>query len=292
MIRPAEVGGSPPRVFFSFPRPGVAATAVPNPKKPPLMEFIEIGGQKFALGCHERTAAAGSLRPCLEESIDLIPQDKWEPCDFSDLVPPVALQGKHGSCAGMQCTDAAKTAAAIAGEVWDVSPWDLYRQICGGEDEGASIHDALKVLHDRGVCTMASVPDFTLDATDTPQQTAEAARHQVRESFDCPTTPAIATAIQCRFPTPLGVAVYQNFEQLEEIGGRQCIPRPRGRLRGLHCVLGCGLEYIGGVWRAKIATKSWGLQFGDQGCAWYPLDWITDQVADAWCIRAVTTSEI
>ena len=254
------------------------------------METIEINGQEFALGCHERTAAVGSVRPRLGETISLIPKSKWEPCDFSALVPDPGLQGQHGACVGFQCTNAVETQYRIGGQDGPkLSPWALYAMICGGRDQGANIGDALTALHGTGVPTLAQCPNFALNVNSLPiGWTRDAARHQVAESFDCPDQASIASAVQCRFPTPLGIAVYANFTELQTISGKLCVPTPRGRLRGGHCVLGCGLDYIGGAWRLKIATKSWGLNFGDQGCAWYCLDWLSDANADGWCVRAVT----
>ena len=125
----------------------------------------------------------------------------------------------------------------------------------------------IATLHTTGTCKLATCPNFTLnpDAGGDGWKT-EALRYRIEDSFDCPSQAAIATRLQNRFPTPLGLAVYGNFEQLEEIEGKLCVPKPAGRLRGLHCVLGCGLAQIGGISRVKIATKSWGLEFGEQGC--------------------------
>ena len=256
------------------------------------METIEHNGQQFALGCLDRTAAVGSLLPCLDEAITILPQDKWEPCDFSALVPNPGLQGNHGACVGFQCVDAVMTARKIA-NLADValSPWHLYAQICGGRDAGANIGEALAALVSTGVCRLTSCPTYTLDEDCAVYWKTEAARYKIEESFDCPNRASIATAVQCRFPTPLGISVYSNFTALETVNGKPCVPKPAGRLRGGHCVLGCGLEYLGGVWRIKIATKSWGLDFGDQGCAWYALDWISDSYADAWSVRSVTYTE-
>ena len=257
------------------------------------METITINGQEYGLGCRERTAAVGSLRPCLEEAIPILPQSAWQPVDFSDLVPAPGLQGQHGACVAFQCTDAVLTARKITG-LGDValSPWNLYAQICGGVDRGANIGDALTALHQTGVCRLTTCPQFTLDLDDMPSTwKVEAARYAIGESFDAPNRASIASGIQSRFPTPLGLQVFGNFEQLETIEGKLCVPAPRGCLRGGHCVLGCGLAEIGGMWRVKVATKSWGLDFGDQGCAWYALDWLSDSYADAWCVRSVTFSE-
>ena len=256
------------------------------------METICINGNDFALGCLDRTAAIGSVRPCLEESIPIIAKADWKACDNSRYLPPIGLQAKHGACVGFQCTDAIMGQAVVQGQqVVKLSPWDLYRMICGGRDEGASISDALKVLHDEGVCALGLCQDFTLNGTRSFQQSADAARHKALESWDCPNRASIATALQEGFFTPLGVQVYSNFENLETIEGKPCIPKPAGKLRGGHCVCGCGLERIDGLWRVKIATKSWGLDFGDQGCVWYALDWLSDTYADAWALRSVTVYE-
>jgi hypothetical protein len=255
------------------------------------MESIEIHGQEFALGCKPREAAEGSVRPCLEEAIPIIPQSKWQPVDFSYLVPAIGLQGKHSSCVGHQCTDGLETVRNLQGLYGNLSPWDLYSQVCGGEDKGALIHEAVKALHDRGVCRLVTCPDFTLNPQGTERDT-EAREYQLLESYDCPDRSSIATAVQRRFPAPLGIAVYANFQNLEEVEGYVCVPRPAGRMRGGHCVLGCGLRQIGGKWRVKIATKSWGESFGDKGCAWYVLDWIDQQTADGWALRSATYKEM
>ena len=109
------------------------------------METIEHNGQEFALGCFERSAPAGSVRPCLGEAVPLLPQALWQPLDFSLMVPDPGSQGSHGACVGFQCTSAIMSARQIAGlKPTKLSPWNLYAQICGGRDAGASIHDALK----------------------------------------------------------------------------------------------------------------------------------------------------
>ena len=257
------------------------------------METIEVNGQELALGCLDRTAAIGSVRPCLDEAIQILPKDKWEPVDFSALVPSVGLQGEHGACVGFQCLGALAAQRKISNLAdVELSAWNLYAQICGGRDQGASIHEGLQALHDVGVCTLKACPGFTLnpDSAGTGWK-AEAARFRITESFDCPDRASIATAVQLRFPTPLGISVYSNFTSLEQVGGYLCVPKPRGRLRGGHCVLACGLAYIGEAWRLKLDTKSWGEDFGDKGCAWYCLDWLSDSYADAWSVRSVTFTE-
>ena len=189
--------------------------------------------------------------------------------------------------------DALLTARRIAG-LHDValSFWKLYALVCGGRDSGSAIHDVISTLHTVGTCKLATCPQFTLDPDAAGDAwKSEALRYRIDQSFDCPDQASIATAIQCRFPTPLGLAVYNSFTSLEEIEGKPCVPRPAGRLRGLHCVLGCGLANIDGLWRVKIATKSWGLDFGDQGCCYYPLTWLSNSYTDAWGVQSAIYSE-
>ena len=256
------------------------------------MEFIEHDGQQFALACLDRTAPIGSVRPCLEESISIIAQSKWEPADFSALVADPGLQGNHGACVGFQSLSGLETARAIGGlGKTKLSPWALYALICGGHDHGANIGDALTALHTQGTCSLATCPEFTLTPPSGSAFEAESARYRVDESFDCPNQAAIATAVQCRFPTPFGLQVYSNFTSLEEIQGRLCVPKTAGRLRGGHCVLACGLDYFSGQWWLNFATKSWGPTFGKNGCAYYPLNSVSDSYADAYCIRSVLYSE-
>jgi len=256
------------------------------------MEYIEHAGQQFALGCQERTAPVGSVRPCLEGAITLLPVDRWEPCDFSSLLPDPGLQGSHGACVGFQATNALETARVIAGLAnVSLSPWALYAQICGGRDAGANIGNSLAALHAHGTCKLATCPNFTLKPPSGAAWQSESARYRVDESFDCPDRASIATAVQCRFPTPFGLQVYSNFTALEENQGRLCVPKPAGRLRGGHCVLACGLDYFSGQWWLNFATKSWGLAFGKNGCAYYPLNLVSDDYADAYCVRSALYSE-
>jgi hypothetical protein len=256
------------------------------------MEYIVHDGQEFALACHDRTAPVGSVRPCLGETIDLLDQAKWEPCDFSALVPEPGLQRNHGACVAFQSTDALLTARKIAnlGDV-QLSPWAVYAMICGGRDAGANIGDSLTALHEHGTCRLATCPDFTLTPPSGAAWEAESARYRVDESFDCPDRASIATAVQCRFPVPFGLQVYANFTSLEEIQGRPCVPKPAGRLRGGHCVMACGLDYFDAQWWLLFATKSWGPTFGKNGCAYYPLNSVSDTYADAYCVRSALYSE-
>jgi len=256
------------------------------------MEYIEHDGQEFALACHDRTAPVGSVRPCLGEAITLLDASRWEPCDFAWLVPDPGLQGNHGACVGFQSGNALETARMIAGLAnVPLSKWAIYAQICGGRDKGANIGDSLAALHEHGTCKLATCPNFTLTPPSGQAWDNESPRYRVDQSFDCPDQASIATAVQCRFPTPFGLQVYSNFTALEEIQGRLCVPRPAGRLRGGHCVLACGLDYFSGQWWLHFATKSWGSSFGQGGCAYYPLNLVSNTYADAYCVRSAIYSE-
>ena len=242
---------------------------------------IEVSGVEYSLGCLEREAPTGAM-PCLADRVEIIPRDKWEPRDLSNFVPSVLDQGSHGACVGFGATQGAKVLRRIAGlPDKDLSPWDLYRMICGGRDAGANIHSALSVLAKRGVATLDLVPSFTLSSRDTPDTKASAARNTIDEWFDCPDRASIATAIQIGYPVAFGVTVTTSWTP----DGDGWI-RPGGAARGGHCILGVGLVYRSSRWGVKF-VNSWRDTWGIKGFGIYPIDLISDSYADAWAGRTM-----
>jgi hypothetical protein len=249
------------------------------------METYQHNGVEYGLGCLPRTAPLGAL-PCLADAIKIIPRDQWRPRnDMPRLVPSVLNQGSHGACVAFGCTQGVKVLRRIAGlpDV-DLSPWDLYRRICGGRDAGASISDGLARLRDEGVCTTALCPSFTLSGRKTPEWAADAGKHRVQEWFDCPTRETIATALQLGFVVPFGVPVTSSWEP-----GPDGWLNPRGGVRGGHCILGLGFVCKDGRWGVPF-VNSWTEGWGIKGWAIYPLDLIDNDYADAWAGRAATYS--
>lgn len=262
------------------------------------MESIIINNQEFFLGCAERTDPLGSVSPIFGDpgTPPIITQDKWEPLiDFEAKLPPITPQGQHGSCVATNTSDLVKGVLNMMnvpipalGAPNDISPWDLYRRICGGRDAGASISAGIKELITNGICRLRTIPSFTLSTKNPAGWAEEAAQVKINKSFDCPNVEALCSAIQYRFFVNFGMTVYSNFQQVD---GDYVVPRPSGRVRGGHCVGACGLRNFRGDWQIKLATKSWGESFGDKGCVWYPTKYINESNMDSHAIQSVTYVE-
>ncbi len=85
--------------------------------------------------------------------------------DLSEKMPPVGNQQHQGSCTAWATAYAAKTYFEGLEETWDLnlsknqfSPAWIYNQINGGQDNGSKISDALNLMVDKGVDTLANVP--------------------------------------------------------------------------------------------------------------------------------------
>lgn len=251
------------------------------------METYQVGQTEYALGCNPREAPVGA-RPLLESAISLIPRSQWKPVDLHHFVSPAWNQGSHGACVGFGGTKAIDTLRRGMGLPESaLSPWDLYRQINGGRDAGANIHDALTALETNGVCTLALCPSYT-NAKATAEVSVSRKLHVIAESFDCPNQDMMATALQLGFAMPFGVPVTSSWEP-----DKDGWLNPRGGVRGGHCIMGCGF--------AKHPTKpgvfgvpfcnSWDLNWGIQGWGIYPLDLISPSYADAWACRLAIVSD-
>lgn len=262
------------------------------------LEAIEINGGEFVLGCLPRTEEYGSVCSVFGDdgTPEIIHQDKWEKLiDFEDRLPPITPQGQHGSCVATNTTDMIKGALNLMnvpiqklGDPLDLSPWDLYRRICGGRDAGANISSGVRELMTNGVCRLKTVPSFTLSSRNPQGWDTEAAQCKITKAFDCATIEALCSAMQYRFFCTLGLSVYANFQSVD---GDNVIPRPAGRVRGGHCVGACGLRYFHDQWQLKICTKSWGEDIFDKGCAWYPTQYLRESQIDAWAIQSVSYIE-
>jgi hypothetical protein len=244
------------------------------------MEVHVVNGIEYALGCLERTAPVGA-KLLLESAMPLIPKSDWRPVDLHLFTTPAWNQGQHGACVGFGCTralDTLRNSAAMPHV--DLSPWDLYRQINGGRDAGANIHDALTALEKTGVCTLDLCPSYT-NLRRTSEQIASGKLHVIQESFDCPTKDMMATALQLGFPMPFGVSVTTSWEP-----DKDGWIWPRGSSRGGHCILGAGFiqHPVKKVWGIPFCN-SWTAQWGLQGWGIYPLDLISEDYADAWACR-------
>ena len=90
------------------------------------------------------------------------------------------------------------------------------------------------------------------------------------------------SALQLGFFPLLGVSVTDAFEP-----DSQGIihPYPLGGLN--HGVCACGMKQINGKWYL-LMPNSWGLKWGVNGIAWFPVECLPPQVP-AWCVRAPTT---
>ena len=110
----------------------------------------------MATGCLPRDSRYGELCAKLEDSIDIVPRDKWTDIigdvDLRPYVLQIFSQGSVGSCA----TESTSQAATICREVMGVpsvllNPWSLYAFTSGGRDRGSNIDRNLERARDIGI---------------------------------------------------------------------------------------------------------------------------------------------
>jgi C1A family cysteine protease len=192
--------------------------------------------------------------------------------DLSPKMPPVYDQGQLGSCTANASGAAFEYDQIKQGiPAWTPSRLMIYyleRLMEGtvGEDAGAQIRDALKVLSKYGVCPESHWPynvdkfkmkpdvqDFKIASMN--QALRYASVNQTQADFEA--------VLASGYPIIGGFTVYSGFESAEaEKTGIVPMPKPKERNQGGHAILIVGYD------RPKqqfIVRNSWGASWGLKG---------------------------
>ncbi|WP_172209766.1 C1 family peptidase [Lactococcus hodotermopsidis] len=195
--------------------------------------------------------------------------------DNSDAYPAPGNQGSQGSCTAWATAYALKSAQEKTDLGWDftvnpaLSPAYVYNQINYGQDGGALISEAMRLVTQQGVCALNDMPYNEKDHRTKPNSTqiSKAAPHNSKEWFSISGVDQIKNAIVKYGGVVVGVNVYPDMDKLDEKNPVYDVQS--GKNRGGHAICLVGFD------DAKNAFKfinSWGTDWGLEGFGWITYD--------------------
>jgi len=195
--------------------------------------------------------------------------------DLSKDFPRPGDQGQQGSCVGWSVAYALKSYQERVEIGWSLEPQEhrfspayIYNQINGGMDGGSLISDAMDLVVNQGVASLARMPYTDQNFTTQPSNAArqEAAQFKGKSWKTANGTMEIKDALANRLPVVVGVTV---FEQLQSLQGPNSVYNTFSNFKGGHAVTLVGYDdnRFGG---AFLIINSWSQNWGDQGYFWLP----------------------
>jgi len=205
------------------------------------------------------------------------------------LVGSVVDQGETGSCVGQTfkalCRFLFRSRVPGIGTefsarwIWLIAKdIDRKAQSVVFENAGTYARNALKVLNKFGACPEYLWPfNELLPSADLESAIiGAAAQYRIGEYWRLKNLKAQRMHLATVGPFPLGVPVYENWE---EIGSDGIVPLPSGALLGGHEVLATGHDDPTELIEAK---NSWGLKSGKRGYIYLPYEYVEEHAWDAW----------
>ncbi|MCK6555535.1 Ig-like domain-containing protein [Candidatus Binatia bacterium] len=196
--------------------------------------------------------------------------------DLSRDFPLPGDQGQQGSCVGWATAYALKTYQERIEIGWSLEPLQhrfspayVYNQINGGKDEGSRITDALDLIVQQGVASLAKAPYDDQDFRTQPSNAArqEAAQFKGKAWKTANGTVEIKNALANRLPVVGGIVVFDALMNLR--GGNSVYNTFTGAYQGGHAITFVGYDdgRYGGAFKI---VNSWSQNWGDQGYFWMP----------------------
>lgn len=236
------------------------------------------------LGAHRELGAA-----------NVLPQSQWREINRRIACPWIKNQGQHSSCTGNATAGAAERIKALAGGTHqDLSAAFIYAQVNGGQDDGASITDAVTALVNVGTCLSSEVTeDMILKSTidlAVPQAYQTAQRFRATDTFRVNNFAEVMTALMMDYIVVLPIFVNPNNpESVTANGVLAAYPGQQAN----HAVHVDGAHRLpSGAWCADM-PNSWGPSFGQGGRAYLFSDHTDHQpYFDALAIRGMADDEL
>ena len=204
--------------------------------------------------------------------------------DHSAYMPPVGNQGSIGSCVGWAVGYYYKTYQEWQDYSWStydanhiLSASFVYNHINGGMDWGADFDDAFKLLCENGCANIVDMPytsNYNLWPSEQTYINAMKFRSDSAFYISVNNSSGLAMAKQhiangnCAV---LGIAVYPNFDNIQNFQYTYCNSDVYGGIRGYHAVTIVGYDDSkvthDGVGAFKL-VNSWGNGWGNSGYFW------------------------
>jgi len=213
--------------------------------------------------------------------------------DHSANMPPVGNQGQYGSCVGWAAGYYYKTYQEYEDYGWNVNETNhifsasfVYNHINGGGDYGAFFEDAFKLLMDNGCATINEFPYQNYANWPTENTYFNALKYRSNEFFYINTEnmtgiQQLKQHVAAGHCAVLGIAVYPNFDNIQQYNYTYCSADVSGALRGYHAVTIVGYDDTritnDGTGAFKL-VNSWGKSWGQSGYFWMSYTAVMDAV--------------
>ena len=268
--------------------PAAAQQAAPPP---PVEEWMKTGTRElsdlpFGMGLLPASDAAYARSPRLQFALatrgtlpDHLILDKW--------LPPVAQQGRQGSCVGWSLAYYAYTYAVsrqrrldqknLLNPRFEFSPAFIYHQGNKGKDAGMTIEEGCRLLAGVGCSSLVEMPYSDTDYTTPPGGDALKRAANFRAPgygylFDHPGTANPDTLklalVELQQPFVMGIIVFKDFPhgavESDYVYDLSIEPTKENFLGG-HAICVVGYDESKKAFRV---VNSWGPQWGDKGYLW------------------------
>ena len=204
--------------------------------------------------------------------------------DNTSKFPTPGNQGDLGSCTAWAVGYALKSnneyikrGWTISDEIHHFSPSYIYNQINEGKDEGSDIRDAIDLIINEGVCTMAYMDYDDTDYTTQPTaiQTANAALYKASGFYEFTNLDQIKVALYVGYGVVISVNTYPDLRNLSS--SNQIYDTVSGVSEGGHAICLIGYD------DSKNAFKfinSWGTSWGLGGYGWISYDLVNSSTVN------------
>jgi hypothetical protein len=162
-----------------------------------------------------------------------------------------------------------------------LSGGDLYRRICGGQDQGSTLEDGLHAAMTAGIASVATVPslDWQRDHQGAAQ---ERPCYRVLEAFICPTFDHMFSAAIAALPLIIGIPWYSGY--VPDADG--WLKPMAGRMVGGHALMSYAPAKRGATYGLHTQNQ-WQTSWGIGGRCVVPEQSFTQQVGGVWAVRSV-----
>jgi C1A family cysteine protease len=206
--------------------------------------------------------------------------------DHRREMPEIFDQGGAGTCVACASAYYDKSFQERREHAWDLAPTShrfsplfVYSQRADHSgDHGMTIREAMRIVNEEGVCTLADMP-YVEDAIDTPPTEAQllAARPFRSKSFARITSIAEAEHYLAENCFVAGLLVHESF--MEAPGGRVPMPKRGDPYAGGHALCVVGFDRRRQVF---AFVNSWGPGWGQGGFGTIGYDVFLALLMDAW----------
>ncbi len=215
--------------------------------------------------------------------------------DLSEYLPPVASQGRIGSCAAWSTIYYARTLLENKERGWGADDQDeifaplfTYNQITGGVNEGTYMGDHFEIAVNTGTATWQTFPDnHDLTARPDSRSTNEAASFRAESwkslsKYNRETRTWTNNINDVKMLLAQGLPVVAGFATYNNLYGYRggVYNRTEGSFLGGHAM--CIVGYDDSRRVLKI-VNSWGTDWGDEGFLWLSYD-VWDEIANRGCV--------